>query len=280
MRKHLSKLAEAPINATWKALKLNNSSHDCSGRTRHLLSDAEKVNEYFAGISCSRFYNTENVTAFRPSSQSDCHDYHPIYAYEVERMLSKVSKTAPGPDNLPYWIFKNCSYELAEAIAHIFNCSLRSGVLPCQWLTAVITPAPKISNPQNFSDFRPISVTPLLSRVLEKFVTNRWLQPAIAAAGLIDDQFAFRRTGSTTCALTYFMHHITRMLENNSFVRCLLVDFSKAFDRVAHVVLLQKLSKLKLPEYILNWLISLISFLTGRSHTTRCLGTESIVIYL
>ena len=162
-------------------------------------------------------------------------------------MLSKVSKTAPGPDNLPYWIFKNCSYELAEAIAHIFNCSLRSGVLPCQWLTAVITPAPKISNPQNFSDFRPISVTPLLSRVLEKFVTNRWLQPAIAAAGLIDDQFAFRRTGSTTCALTYFMHHITRMLENNSFVRCLLVDFSKAFDRVDHVVFVQKLSKLKLP---------------------------------
>jgi hypothetical protein len=83
-----------------------------------------------------------------------------------------------------------------------------------------------MSNPQTFSDFRPISVTPLLSRVLEKFVTNRWLQPAIAAAGLIDDQFAFRRTGSTTCALTYFMHHITRMLENNYFVRCLLVDFS------------------------------------------------------
>ena len=74
VRKRLSKLAETPINAMWKALKLNNSSHDCSGRTRHLLSDAEKVNEYFAGISFSQFYNAENVTAFRPSSQSDCHD--------------------------------------------------------------------------------------------------------------------------------------------------------------------------------------------------------------
>jgi hypothetical protein len=113
VRNRLNKLAEAPINAIWKALKLNYSSHDCSVRTRHLLSHAEKVNEYFAGISFSQFYNTENVTAFRPTSPSDCHDYHPIYAYDIERMLSKVSKTAPGPDNLPHWIFKFCSYELA-----------------------------------------------------------------------------------------------------------------------------------------------------------------------
>jgi ribonucleases P/MRP protein subunit RPP40 len=69
-----------------------------------------------------------------------------------------------------------------------------------------------------------------------------------------------------------FMHHVTCMLENNSFVRCLLVDFSKAFDRVDHVVLVQKLSKLELPEYIFNWPIS---SLTGRSHTTRCSGIES-----
>ena len=44
------------------------------------------------------------------------------------------------------------------------------------------------------------------------------------------DQFAFRPTGSTTCALVFFIHHLTRLLETNSYVRCLLVDFSKAFD--------------------------------------------------
>jgi hypothetical protein len=151
VRKRLSKLADAPINAMWKALKLNNSSHDCSGRTRHLLSDAEKVNEYFAGISFSQFYNAENVTAFRPTSPSDCHDYHPIYAYEVERMLSKVSKTAPGPDNLPYWIFKYCSYELAEVIAHIYNCSLRSGVLP---VNGLLLSLPSYKNVQPSDLFR------------------------------------------------------------------------------------------------------------------------------
>jgi Reverse transcriptase (RNA-dependent DNA polymerase) len=102
-------------------------------------------------------------------------------------------------------------------------------------------------------------------------VVSRWLRPAITS-DLISDQFAFCPTGSTACALVYFMHHVTRMLETNSYVRCLLIDFSKAFDVVDHVVLVEKLSKLKLPKCILNWLIS---FLVGRNHTTKTAGVES-----
>ena len=68
------------------------------------------------------------------------------------------------------------------------------------------------------------------------------------------------------------MHHVTRMLETNAYVRCLLIDFSKAFDVVEHIVLVDKLSKLKLPNCDFNWLIS---FLVGRSHTTKTAGVES-----
>jgi len=110
-----------------------------------------------------------------------------------------------------------------------------------------------------------------LSRILERFVVTRWLQPAIPK-DLISDQFAFRPTGSTSCALTYFLHHVTRLLETNSYVRCLLVDFSKAFDVVDHVILIDKLKKLELPSFVHNWLIS---FLIGRSHTTKVSGIES-----
>ena len=116
-------------------------------------------------------------------------------------------------------------------------------------ICAVITPVPKIINPVTISDFRPISVTPILSRVIEKLVVSRWLRPAINTI-CIADQFGFRSTGSTTCALVYFMHHVglTRMLETNAFVRCLLIDFSKAFDTVDHAILLEKVSKLPLPD--------------------------------
>jgi hypothetical protein len=100
---------------------------------------------------------------------------------------------------------------------------------------------------------------------------NHRLRPAIHA-GLVSDQFAFRPAGSTTRMLVYFMHRVTRLLGNNDYLRCLLTDFSKAFDRVDHNILLDKLKKLPLPDNILKWFIS---FLTGRSHTTRYNGVES-----
>ena len=62
------------------------------------------------------------------------------------------------------------------------------------------------------------------------------------------------------------------MLETNAYVRCLLINFSKAFDVVDHVVLIENISKLKLPNCVLNWLIS---FLICRSHTIKAAGVES-----
>jgi hypothetical protein len=105
-------------------------------------------------------------------------------------MLRKVTKTAPGRDSILYWLFRHCSYELAEIVTHIFNCTLRSGTAPSQWLTAVTTPVPKISAPYTLSDFRTVSVTPILCQTVEKLVVLRWLRPAITE-DLISDQFAF-----------------------------------------------------------------------------------------
>jgi len=78
-------------------------------------------------------------------------------------------------------------------------------------------------------------------------VVTRWLVPAIPACKL-DDQFGFRTTGSTTCALICLLHHVTAMLERCSYVRCLLIDFSKAFDVIDHPILLAKLVDLGIPD--------------------------------
>jgi len=76
---------------------------------------------------------------------------------------------------------------------------------------------------------------------------------------MIADQFGFRPTGSTDCALVFMMHHVSAMLENCEYVRCLVIDFSRAFDVVNHVILLDKLSKLNLPDYIVNWIVSFLT---------------------
>jgi hypothetical protein len=63
-----------------------------------------------------------------------------------------------------------------------------------------------------------------------------WLRPALAEINLLD-QYAFKPTGSTNCALANCIDHVTRMLETNEYVTCMLIDFSKAFDTVDHAIL-------------------------------------------
>jgi len=137
--------------------------------------------------------------------------------YTIEHFLRRITPTSPGLDALPSWLFSKCPYELAGITAYIFNYLFNNGVVPEQWKISVITPVP-----MSISQFRPISVTPILSRLAEKLVVSNWLFPAIDST-VIADQFAFKPTGSTTCALTFFMRHVTRLLEDNSYVRCLLI---------------------------------------------------------
>jgi hypothetical protein len=95
-----------------------------------------------------------------------------------------------------------CSYELAGIIAFIINYSFRSGTVPSNWLTAIVTTVLKVSKTFSLSKFRPISVTLILSRIAEKLLVAYWIRPVFTDID-IRDQFAFKPTGSTDCALIY-----------------------------------------------------------------------------
>ena len=123
----------------------------------------------------------------------------------------------------------------------------------------------KVNKPSSLDGYRPISVTPILSRLAERIVVRRWLLPSIPL-DIIQDQFAFRPTGSTTAALVSLFHHVTKLLESNDYVRCLCIDFFKAFDIVDLGVLAQKLAGLPLPEQIYMWILS---FLSDRSQEVK-----------
>ena len=83
---------------------------------------------------------------------------------------------------------------------------------------------------------------------------KRYLLPAIRSVD-IAYRFAFSPTGSTTAALIYILHHVTLLLQTNDYVRCLLVDFNKAFDSVNHFIFIEKLQKLDIPHAVINWII-------------------------
>ena len=104
-------------------------------------------------------------------------------------------------------MFKKCSVELADVVAKLLRKSYAVGKVYANWKLAVVTSVPKIANSTSFNDFRPISVTPILSRVAEKIVVNKLVFPA-TPTNAIRYQFAFRTTGSTTCALVNLLHHV------------------------------------------------------------------------
>jgi len=260
--KTLNKLVDAGPKELWSSVK--STAGHC--HSRPVTVDPNEINKYFAAISNNVSYNLDSVNRYKQTTVSQL----PIlYDYEVELELRKIKNTAPGSDGLPSWLFRNCSYELAGVVAHILNCSFITGKLPSSWLRAIVTPVPKISKPATYSEYRPISVTPILSRLAEKLLVNKWLRPSLPPE-LFFDQYAFKPTGSTTAALVHFTHCATHMLEqNNNFVRCLMIDFSKAFDCVDHAILLSKLAEYSVPAVIINWIVS---FLTDRSQACKVNG--------
>ena len=270
----LSKLADATPKELWASVNLKR--HTSSSPCNDILLSADNVNKYFSNIATDPEYNTQRIKAFfKTVSNADESDYCDseilVNDYDIEPMLRHLKNSSPGIDGLPAWLFRACSYELSTIVARVFNMSFQEGNVPSQWLLAIVTPVPKVPHPKQLNDFRPISVTPLLSRIAEKIVVTRWLRPAIPNA-TIRDQFAFKPSGSTTCAIVYFMHHVTRFLETNNYVRFLCIDFSKAFDTVSHDILIAKLSKLRLPRLVFNWIIS---FLSDRSQVCKLDGKIS-----
>jgi len=110
-----------------------------------------------------------------------------------------------------------------------------------------------LESPNNriLPDYRPISVMPLLSRLAERIVVTDWLRPALSPS-LFLDQYALKPTGSCTATLVHFTHYASLMLESNHFVRCLMIDFSKTYDYVDHVILLSKLVHLSIAPAMLR----------------------------
>ena len=107
--------------------------------------------------------------------------------------------------------------------------------MPSQWRRALIHPIAKSSATAAAVDYRPISITPVLSRILEEQVVRNFIYPTMPTAPSLlsfSDQYAFRPTGSTTSALVALLHKITTLLLTNSFVVVIVVDSELSTGRM------------------------------------------------
>ena len=126
-------------------------------------------------------------------------------------------------------VFKTGAPVFCKPVTSLFSLSVGTSTVPVQWKKARIRHVPKQSNPKQQFGYRPISITPVLTRVMKKTVVQSFLYPAFLCphpSVNFSDLFAFRPTGSTTAAIINLLYTITSMLLSNPYVIVISLDFS------------------------------------------------------
>lgn len=231
---------------------------------------AQSLNDHYCKISTDTSYS-------EPARKSTANnmDIEWITEEQVFHMLDTLRPTATGLDNLPAWFLRLAAPIFCKPISQLFNNSLAASTVPSQWKRAWIKPVPKVPTPSQHVDFRPISITPVLTRMMEKSVVRQFVYPAFSnppATLSFEDQYAYRPTGSTTAAIISILHQVTNLLLSHDYVILISLDFSKAFDTVRHRTLLDKMAEIDIPDYVYNWMVH---FFQGHAHQTKFNGVES-----
>ena len=241
------------------------------------LQSAERIADHFENIS--KLFpplDEEKLPSRVQTKLNTCRQKPPVVsADETYRKICKAKKPRSGtPGELPQRFAKEFSVELATPLSQVINKVVQSADWPKHWKKEHITPIGKIPEPQSESDLRPISLTPFFSKVAEHFVVD-WLLSFIGPK--IDiRQFGGSKGNSITHYLIEFINFILSSQENcepTAVLACML-DFSQAFNRQNHVILVTKLSDMGVPAWLLK---IVISFLKDRTMVVRFKGTTSSV---
>lgn len=234
---------------------------------------ADSLNDYYCHISTDPVY-TQPLPKQTSSHKTTGND---ISEWQVFKALDSLRPTSTGLDSIPAWFLKTGAPLFCKPLAYLFNLSLATSLVPTQWKCAWIKPVPKVPAPSKHSDYRPISITPVLTRMMERIVVRQYIYTALLTPPptlSFADQFAYRPTGSTTAAVINILHTVTHLLTTNPYVILIALDFSKAFDTVRHKTLLDKIAQLDIPDHVYNWLVH---FFSGHSHQTCYAGSVSLV---
>ena len=165
------------------------------------------------------------------------------------------SLQAHGPDDIPSWLLRENADLLSVPVREPLNRSYSECCLPQSWKEANVVPVPKQKPVKNVSKhLRPISLTPVISKIAEEFIVEEFVKPAVMAV-IDDNQFGTVPKSSTTQALISIIHAWSNHTDGNGCTgRVVMFDFRKAFDLIDHCILAGKLENLDLPPVIISWI--------------------------
>ena len=174
---------------------------------------------------------------------------------ETKHLLLALNiKKASGPDNIAASMLKEVAAEIAPSVTRLFNLSLVSGCLPLEWKRSHIVPIPKLDELSNASNYRPISLLCVISKLLEKHVYAIVLRHATSHNLISSCQWGFLSRRSTGTALLKVTTDWMQTLDKQESIMTVFFDLRKAFDSVPHQPLIEKLQAVQLNPYICQWI--------------------------
>ena len=256
----------------WKSIKAVFSGDKISKLSIPYLEDNEfspKNNESIANSFCSFFTNVAKslkeqsfpLQNFVWKTPTAIHErtyrrfkfqYVSKIFVEKELKILKTHKSA-GIDNLPPLLLRDSASVISKPISHIINLSLTSGKIPTEWKSAKVIPLHKSGKTTKTDNYRPISILPVLSKILERAVQRQLLYYLEECKLLSPYQFGYRKKRSTELATTLFIDNIRKEVDMASMVGAVFIDLSKAFDTLGHSTLLSKLKSYGIRNESLDW---------------------------
>ena len=190
---------------------------------------------------------------------------------EVIKVLEDIDvNKAHGPDNIPGRLLKETAPEIASPVCRLVNLSLSLGKFPDQWKLANVCPVYKSDDSSLSKNYRPISLLCVVFKCLERCVFNHCY--TLISPQLYHLQHGFLRGRSTVTQLLQVYHEAIEALAKGKEIDIAYLDFAKAFDKVPHCALLNKLSRFGISGQLINWFQS---YLSDRYQQVALQGTYS-----
>lgn len=242
----------------WKAVNVNIGSKSANP-ILSLISQFDGIDDAVKNI------NEALSSVFLPSgldsySVSDCGTNEwqvQITPHLVLGLLKRMPSKKASAD-IPTILYKRAAVILAEPLSRLFTQSIKECKVPLHWKISAVSPIPKTKSP-NVGDLRPISVSPLPAKLLEKLVLVSMKHDLLRHFG--NRQFGFRPKSSTQCALVSLHEHLTRYLDDLRTDGAMIVtyDYSKAFDRLRGDLILDRLAECNFPKEFRVWIKDYLS---------------------
>ena len=225
-------------------------------------SNPKQMADIFQRQFCSVFSNPASSLIEDPSfeSVSTCLE---DFVLQIEDFIAAIDKmnlhSAPGEDEFPAILIKNCKESICLPLFLLWKYSFDNGKIEQRFLSQLIAPVFKGGSRLQACNYRPVSLTSHVIKIFERVIQQKIIDYLDENNLISCNQHGFRQGCSCLSELFAHFHQLYENLGNGLDSDTIYLDFSKAFDKVDHALLIKKLKLYGIKGKLLNWIKAFLS---------------------